>query len=76
MQAYAQRQRCPGCCPKVLLVHRQTAVEFERDAHRTPGIVFLRHRHPEHGHKALAHYGMESSTILEDDVLGQSMKFQ
>jgi hypothetical protein len=51
-------------------VHRQTAAEFERDAHRTPGIVFLRHRHPEHGYKALAHHRMESSTILEDDVLG------
>jgi hypothetical protein len=75
MQPHTQRRRCPRDRPKALLACGQTPAEFERDAHRTPGIVFLGYRHPEHGHKTLAHHRMESSSILAYDVLGQSMEF-
>src|SRR5712691_263415 len=74
MQTHAQCQWRSRCCTKALLTCGQTPTEFERHAHRAPGIVFLGHRHPEHGHKALAHHRMESSFILAYHVLGKGVE--
>jgi len=53
---------------------RETPAEFERHAHRPPGIVFVRYRHSEHGQEALAHHRMEASPILPYHVLGQGVE--
>jgi hypothetical protein len=60
----------------VLQAGRQTPAEFEGYAHRAPSIVFVSHRDPEHGHKALAHHRMEAPPILAHYIPGQGMEFQ
>jgi len=44
--------------------------------HRTPGIVFVRHWHPEHGQQTRAHQRLEPPPILAHHVLGQRLEVQ
>ena len=57
-------------------VQTKTPAEFEGYAHRAPSIVFVSHRDPEHGHKALAHHRMEAPPILAHYIPGPGMEFQ
>jgi hypothetical protein len=76
MQSHAPYRWCHQSYPKAFLPCGQTPAEFKCHVHRPPGIVFMSHRDPEHGHKALPHHRMEPSPILAYHVLSQRMEFQ